>query len=110
MPQGKERKQGNERNRQKASGLTNWATHEAKKYVIGNSSESIQSFVDSPNGLHFERCLIIHQLLSPATFSTRPTGKDWKGPSKMMAAPSMVNGPYIWPATTSAMSSLSMRS
>ena len=37
------------------------------KYVVGNSSESIQPFVDCPISSFLERCLIILQMPSPGT-------------------------------------------
>ena len=75
---------------------------------MGKSAELIQSFVEWPCSLCFDRCRIICHLPSPGYFSMRPMGEVWKCPPKIFVASSTVNGPDIWPAKVSSRISLSM--
>ena len=78
------------------------------KNVVEKSSKSIQLFIELPSPSCLERCLIICHLPSPGTFSTRPMGKHWKKPPKMVATSFRVNRPDRCLAATSSVSSWSI--
>ena len=73
--------------------------------MVGKLFKLSQLLVEFPSLSCFDRCLIICQIPSPGTFSTRPTGEQRKKPPKISVASDTVKGPDIHLAVTSTASS-----